>query len=100
MNGTAAGNLTAMRVEDKVSGTGLIQQLGRGEGRIPVRPIKRGTADKFTRALDVLPSIDAGMVSLPDAPWLPDLLTELAQFRMASMTTRSTCFAMAQRGCC
>lgn len=79
-NSTAAGNLSAMRVEDKVSGTGLIQQLGRGDGRIPVRPIKRGTADKFTRALDVLPSIDSGMVSLPDAPWLPDLLTELAQF--------------------
>ncbi len=76
-----SGRLIAMMVEDKVSGTGLIQQLQRGADAITVRPIKRGAADKYTRALDVLPSIAAGRASLPaDAPWYDDLLAELAQF--------------------
>lgn len=75
-----AGHLTAMMVEDKVSGTGLIQQLGRGAGAIPVKGIKR-TTDKYSRALDALPSIAAGLVSLPtDAPWSKELLAEIAAF--------------------
>lgn len=76
-----SGRVVAMMVEDKVSGTGLIQQLARGEDRVTVKAIKRGQADKYTRALDVLPSIAAGRVSLPaDAPWYDDLMSELAQF--------------------
>lgn len=75
-----AGSLVALMIEDKVSGTGLIQQLTRGEGAIPVQPIKR-TTDKYSRALDALPSIAAGLVSLPcDAPWSKDLMAELAAF--------------------
>jgi predicted phage terminase large subunit-like protein len=74
------GSLTAFKVEDKVSGTGLIQQLARGSNRIPIRPIKR-TTDKYSRALDALPSIAAGMVSVPsDAPWTKDFLAEVAAF--------------------
>ena len=74
------GYLTQMGIEDKASGTGLVQQLGRGPGAIPVKPIKRST-DKYSRALDVLPSVAAGLVSIPaDAPFTKELLSELAAF--------------------
>lgn len=74
-----AGYLTQFAVEDKVSGTGLVQQLAR-TGHIPIHPIKR-TTDKYSRALDALPSIAAGLVSIPaDAPFTRDLLGELATF--------------------
>ncbi|OQW44361.1 MAG: hypothetical protein A4S16_03475 [Proteobacteria bacterium SG_bin6] len=76
-----SGPLVAFKIEDAVSGTGLIQRLTRGEGRMPVVPIRRGRSDKYTRALDVLPSISSGMVSLPvNAPWIGDLVAELAAF--------------------
>lgn len=72
------GHLRAMEVEDKVSGTGLIQTLRR-EG-IPMVEIPRGT-DKYQRALDAAPSIQAGLVSLPqDAPWLSGFLGEHSAF--------------------
>lgn len=79
-NGGDQGSLIAMYVEDKTSGTGLVQQLQRGENRIPVRPVKRNT-DKYSRALDTIPSIASGMVSIPhDAPWTKDFLAELVAF--------------------
>ena len=72
------GALRSMKVEDKVSGTGLIQTLQR-EG-VPVFGIQRGT-DKVTRAMDVAPLIEVGNVMLPeDAPWLSDFLKEAAAF--------------------
>jgi len=72
------GHLRAMKIEDKVSGTGLIQQLQR-EG-IPVQGIPRNT-DKYQRALDVAPSVQAGLVSLPqEAPWLSGFLAECSSF--------------------
>ena len=72
------GSLRAMKVEDKVSGTGLIQTLSRE--RIPVFGIQRGT-DKITRALDAAPMVEAGNVYLPqDAPWLSDFLQEASYF--------------------
>jgi len=72
------GTLRAMKVEDKASGTGLIQILKR-EG-VPVIPIQRNT-DKVTRAMDVAPQIQAGNVLLPQsAPWLSDLLAEASVF--------------------
>jgi len=75
---TGKGRLRAMKIEDKVSGTGLIQTLKR-EG-IPVKGIQR-SIDKVTRALDVIPSIEAGLVFLPqDAAWLSEFLTETSQF--------------------
>lgn len=78
--GEGLGSLTALKVEDKTSGTGLVQQLARGTDGIPIRPIKRST-DKYSRALDALPSIAAGLVSIPaDAPFTKDLLSELAAF--------------------
>ena len=76
------GTLRQIKPEDKSSGTGLIQQLAKQ--RIPVVGIQRGT-DKVTRAMDVVPQIQAGNVMLPDsAPWLSDLLSEAAGFPNAT----------------
>lgn len=76
--GAAAGQLRALYVEDKVSGTGLIQTLRR-EG-IPILPIQRST-DKFSRGGDAAPFLESGNVLIPqDAPWLSDFLTEAESF--------------------
>lgn len=70
--------LRGMFVEDKVSGTGLIQTLRR-EG-IAILPVQR-VKDKISRAYDAAPFIESGNVSLPqDAPWLSDLLSEISSF--------------------
>lgn len=75
---TGSGTLRAFKIEDKVSGTGLIQTLKRE--RIPVQGIKRDR-DKVTRAIDVGPTAEAGCVYLPqNAPWLSGLLAELESF--------------------
>ncbi|QDP67011.1 MAG: putative terminase large subunit [Prokaryotic dsDNA virus sp.] len=72
------GALRAFKVEDKVSGTGLIQTLKR-EG-IPMLAIQRDT-DKITRALDAAPQIEAGNVMLPrNASFLSGLLAEASAF--------------------
>lgn len=52
------------KVEDKASGTGLIQSLRRNQG-IPVIAVPRDK-DKYTRGLDAAPWIATGMVWLPD----------------------------------
>lgn len=66
-------------VEDKVSGTGLIQRL-KFEKRVPVRAIQR-SADKYSRLLDVLGYIESGYVYLPRAAdWLNDFLSECESF--------------------
>ncbi len=54
---------SAMYIEDKVSGTGLIQTLRR-ESNIPVLSIER-TKDKLTRIEDILDIIHSGRVYLP-----------------------------------
>lgn len=70
--------LRSMTVEDKVSGTGLIQTLRR-EG-IPILPIQRNN-DKISRAHDAAPFIESGNVLLPiDASWLSDFLSECSSF--------------------
>lgn len=70
--------LRSMYVEDKVSGTGLIQTLRR-EG-MPVTPVQRHN-DKISRGFDSAPFIESGNVMLPqDAPWLSDLLSEVSGF--------------------
>lgn len=62
-NNTANGILRAVHVEDKSSGTGLIQEL---EGRLPIRitAVQRDK-DKLTRAMDVQPQHIAKKVVLP-----------------------------------
>lgn len=73
----------SMSVEDKASGTGLIQSIQR-ETAIPVIPIPRDV-DKLTRAMSSAPSIQAGNVWLPDPTahptgWLSDYMAEFAAF--------------------
>lgn len=73
------GKLRSMKVEDKVSGTGLIQKLKRVT-QIPVQGIQRNT-DKYTRLCDNLGYIEAGRVWLPaNAPWLSEFLSECEAF--------------------
>jgi predicted phage terminase large subunit-like protein len=74
------GTLRAFAVEDKVSGTGLIQTLKR-DG-IPVEAIQRAK-DKVTRAHDVVASFASGLVLHPrasEAPWVPAWRAELLSF--------------------
>lgn len=67
-----------LKVEDKASGTGLIQGLRRKS--IPVLPIQR-ERDKYTRGLDAAPWVASGMVWLPrNAPWIGTLLAEMQSF--------------------
>jgi predicted phage terminase large subunit-like protein len=70
--------LRGLYVEDKVSGTGLIQTLRREH--LPVIAIQRNN-DKTSRAYDAAPAIEAGNVALPsDVSWLSDLLEEIESF--------------------
>lgn len=67
-----------LMIEDKASGTGLIQGLRR-KG-IPVLPIQRAV-DKYTRGMDAAPWVSVGMVWLPaNAPFLPTFVTEMQSF--------------------
>ena len=76
--GNENGTLRHFKIEDKASGTGLIQTLKKE--RIPVVGIPRNT-DKITRAYDVAPLIESGNVLLPQsADWLADYLLEFTQF--------------------
>lgn len=73
-----AKNVRGLRVEDKVSGTGLIQSLRR-KG-VPVTGIKRDK-DKYTRGLDAAPWIATKMVHMPkDADYTVALRSELQTF--------------------
>lgn len=73
------GALRKMRVEDKASGTGLIQEIRR-DGKFPIDGIQRGV-DKYTRLLDVQGYIESGYVIIPeDAPWVQDFVDECEAF--------------------
>lgn len=72
------GALRGVYVEDKVSGTGLIQTLRR-EG-IPIIALQR-SKDKISRGYDAAPFIESGNVLLPrDASWLSDFIDEASAF--------------------
>lgn len=74
------GNAQAFYIEDKASGTGLIQQLQSAAGFVPVIPIQR-TIDKLTRVMEVQPRIQAGGVFIPEyAPWVVDFIAECEAF--------------------
>lgn len=71
--------LRQMLIEDKSSGTGLIQDI-QADGGIPVKGIERAT-DKLTRVMDVVSYIEAGLVCIPeDAPWVADFVAECEAF--------------------
>ena len=73
------GELRDLNVEDKSSGTGLIQDLTY-EKDIPVVGIERNK-DKLTRLMDALPYIDGGFVCVPsDAPFTTDFISECEAF--------------------
>jgi predicted phage terminase large subunit-like protein len=76
--------LRKILIEDKVSGTGLIQQLRRAPQPLPVVPVQR-ERDKYMRALDILPHCASGNVMLPsedpqDRPWMAEFERELRDF--------------------
>lgn len=77
------GHLRQMRVEDKASGTDLIQSLKVD----PVMPIpvhaQQRNIDKVTRVGDASPYIEAGFVYIPEEgtqPWVSDFVTECESF--------------------
>ena len=66
-------------IEDKASGTSIIQDLKR-TSKIPIRAVQRNI-DKITRAMDVVPYIEAGYVYIPeDAHFMPDFIAEHSNF--------------------
>lgn len=75
------GHLREAYIEDKASGTGLIQDVQADEKNpIPVVAVQRNR-DKITRAMDMAPYIQSGYVYLPErASWLNDYLSEFAKF--------------------
>jgi len=75
------GKLRYMAVEDKASGTDLIQSLSQDPDiKIPIIAIQR-SKDKVSRANDYAPYIASGRVHLPaEAEWLSDYLLEFRKF--------------------
>ena len=72
------GRLRSMAIEDKVSGTALIQVLRR-EG-IPIHEVKRNR-DKTIRARDITPVMANGRIYVPkQESWYPDYETEILSF--------------------
>lgn len=79
MNGPVDGNLRSVLIEDKSSGTGLIQDIS-AASPCPITPIQRNR-DKYTRSLDCQGSQHAGKVLLPyGAPYNVEFIAEVASF--------------------
>jgi len=73
------GQLRKMVVEDKSSGTGLVQTI-RLMNSIPIEALERNR-DKFSRVNDALPYLEARMVEVPeDAPFTNDFISENEAF--------------------
>jgi predicted phage terminase large subunit-like protein len=73
------GQLRKIYIEDKASGTGLIQDLKTKE-RLPVVAVQR-SIDKYTRVLDGLGYIESGYVMLPkNSPFTSDFIRECEEF--------------------
>lgn len=73
--------VSVVYVEDKASGTGLIQAIRRRG--VPVMPLKP-TRDKYTRALEAVPTIAAGLLKLPNGvsdPVSAAVIAECEAFR-------------------
>lgn len=68
-------------IEDKSSGTELIQKMQNViKPKIPVKSIPR-SIDKYTRVMDVLGYIESGYVMIPEnAPWVHDFIAECEAF--------------------
>lgn len=73
------GQLRKMKIEDKSSGTGLIQEIKDG-AHAPIEGVER-RKDKYTRLLDVLGYVESGMVCVPlNAPFTNDFVDECEAF--------------------
>lgn len=69
-----------IKIEDKASGTGLIQDLSRSLP-VPILPIPR-TVDKLTRAMDAAPFLESKRVFLPQGKdFVLDFVREFSDFR-------------------
>lgn len=74
------GHCRKLKVEDKSSGTGLIQTLKFPPYNVLIEPIER-EKDKLTRVKDALPYIEAHQVCIPeDAPFTNDFVKECESF--------------------
>lgn len=72
--------LRGLYVEDRSSGTSLIQDLRDRSGMI-ILPYRPGTTDKVSRAKLITPLIHGGRVFLPEgAPWIDDFTAECEAF--------------------
>lgn len=76
----ATNKLRMLYIEDKSSGTGLIQKIKRAY-KIPIKGVKRDTKDKVERASGIVGYVESGYVFLKkDAVWLSDFLLETSVF--------------------
>jgi predicted phage terminase large subunit-like protein len=75
------GQLREMIVEDKSSGTGLIQSI-KAKNNIPIKAAERQKPDdKLTRVMDTAPYLSSGLAMVPeDAPFTMDFITECEAF--------------------
>lgn len=68
------------KVEDKASGTGLIQSINMKRGDGYIEGIQRNI-DKVTRARSCAPKLKQGLIALPkDEYWIDDYLAEFEEF--------------------
>lgn len=78
------GRLRYFGIEDKASGTVLIQKMQKSiKPPIPVKAIPRNAngGDKYSRVSDVLGYIESGYVRIPtNAPWVTDFIDECEAF--------------------
>lgn len=73
------GRLREMCIEDKASGTGLIQDI-KAHDKLPIKAIQRNI-DKLTRVQDVLTYIENGYVYIPEnASFVSDFIAECEAF--------------------
>lgn len=73
------GQLRQMMVEDKASGTGLIQKI-KFLNQFPIHGIER-TIDKLTRVMDITGYLESRMVVVPEgAPFTNDFIAECEAF--------------------
>lgn len=78
-NDRVQGTLRSVHVEDKSSGTGLIQDL-RTDLPVGITPIQRNI-DKVTRSYDTAPQVKAGKVCLPNnEKWVIEFVAEHSLF--------------------
>ncbi len=71
--------LNSVYIEDKASGTGLIQSLP-AETSVAIIPIQRNV-DKITRSYDAAPHVQSGQVRLPkDKPFVNMFVAECSSF--------------------